>query len=77
MARTHYVHGTYNAICEVCGFQYKANEMRERYDGLFVCNEDWEPKHPLEFSRIVQDNQTVDRPSPEPEPIFIEVNYVE
>lgn len=77
MKKTYYRAGTYNAICEVCGFQYKADEMRERYDGLFVCGPDFENKHPLEFSKVVVDDQTVPRPSPEPDPIFVQVEYLE
>jgi hypothetical protein len=74
---TYYKKGTYNAICEVCGFQFKADEMRMRYDGWFVCDADYEDKHPLEYSRMQTDNQTVPIHSPEPEPIFVEVNYRE
>lgn len=74
---TYYKRGTYNAICEVCGFQYKADEMQERYDGALVCDADYETKHPLEYSRVINDNQTVPRPSPEPDPIFVDVEYLE
>jgi hypothetical protein len=77
MFKTTYRAGTYNAICEVCGFQHKADEMRERYDGLFVCAADYEGKHPLDYTRVVIDKQYVDRPSPEPDPIYINVNYIE
>lgn len=76
MKRTHYRMGTYNAICEVCGFQYKADEMVVRHDGLFVCQEDDEVKHPLEFSKIPREAQPVPLPSLEPAPLFIEVNYL-
>jgi hypothetical protein len=72
-----YRRGAYNCICDVCGFQFKSDEMRERYDGMFVCREDYEGKHPLEFTRFVNDNQTVPRHAPEPDPIYIEVDYNE
>lgn len=77
MKKTYYKPGTYNACCDVCGWQYKADEMTVRYDGLFVCDADFETKHPLEYSRIVNDKQTVPIHSPDPEPIFIEVTYRE
>ena len=70
-----YKKGLYNCACEQCGFEYKSDVMRERYDGLFVCEACWEPRHPLEFAIVIQDNQSVPRSAPEPEPIFIQVNY--
>lgn len=77
MKKTYYKMGTYNAICEVCGFQYKADEMVVRYDGLMVCHADNEAKHPLEFSKAPREHQPVAMPSPEPDPVFIDVNYLE
>ena len=77
MRTTFYRMGTYNAICEVCGFQNKADEMVVRYDGLFVCQADNEMKHPLEFSRTPRESQPVQMPSPEPDLTFIEVNYTD
>lgn len=48
---TYFKKGSWNAICEVCGFQYKSHEMKKRWDGVMVCVEDWEPRHPLDFQR--------------------------
>lgn len=39
----------YNVECPVCGFNYKASELKTRWDGLQVCPDDWEPRHPLDF----------------------------
>ncbi len=73
-----YKKGQYNCVCEQCGFEYKSDEMQERYDGLFVCKEAcWEPRHSLEFAIVVRDEQRVSRPAPEPTDIFISVNYYE
>lgn len=47
-----YRHGTYNAICDVCGLKYKATDMRKRWDGAYVCNNDFEPRHPQELQRL-------------------------
>jgi hypothetical protein len=46
---------SYNAICDVCGFQFKASEMKKRWDGLIVCSEDYETRHPLDFFRVHND----------------------
>lgn len=36
------------AICDVCGWECKASQMRLRWDNLFVCKADWERRHPLD-----------------------------
>lgn len=46
----------YNAICDVCGFKYKASELRKRWDGVMTCPDDWEPRHPQDFVRGVKDS---------------------
>lgn len=38
-------------ICDVCGFRIPTAKMRKRWDGLWVCPEDWEPRHILDFYR--------------------------
>lgn len=38
--------GTWKAVCDVCGFWFPSNEMKDRWDGLKVCPKDWEIKHP-------------------------------
>jgi hypothetical protein len=58
--------GDYNAICDSCGRKFKASTMLKRWDGLFVCKEDWEPKHPQLSLRAVSDKQEVPIPRPEP-----------
>jgi hypothetical protein len=39
----------YNAICDVCGFKKKASQLRKRWDGMRVCEDDFELRHPLDF----------------------------
>lgn len=39
----------YNAICDVCGFKYKASFLRKRWDGLMVCEADYEQRHIADF----------------------------
>lgn len=72
-----YVHGTYNAICDVCGFKKKAIDMLSRWDGLFVCKDDWEPRHVLDFGRSVQEKNGVDIPRPDPIPKFKDIPYIQ
>ena len=58
--------GDYNAVCDSCGRKFKASTMRKRWDGMFVCKEDWEPKHPQLSLKVHGDKQTVPIPRPEP-----------
>lgn len=51
MSRTRYKHGTWNAVCDVCGFEYKASQLRKRWDGLMVCKWDFEERHPMDKFR--------------------------
>lgn len=50
-----YINGSWNVICDACGRQYKANELRLRWDGLMVCSGDWEPRQPQDFVHGVAD----------------------
>lgn len=45
----------YKAECDVCGFVYEARELRKRWDGLMVCEHDFETRHPLDFFRVRND----------------------
>lgn len=54
-----YMHGSWNVICDVCGFKFKSDDIKERWDGLQVCKDDWEIRHPLDFERGVADDPSV------------------
>jgi hypothetical protein len=43
--------GSWNVICPVCGVRYKADELRQRWDGQWVCRQDWESRHPQDLIR--------------------------
>jgi len=59
MKKDRFVSGTYSAICDVCGFKFKAVDLRMRWDGAFVCSKDWETRQPQDFVRGLRDNQRV------------------
>lgn len=44
-----YKPGTWKALCAVCGFEYTADQLLKRWDGVYVCKPDWEPRHILDF----------------------------
>ena len=58
--------GDYNCVCDSCGRKFKASTMRKRWDGLLVCKEDYEPRHPQLSLKVHGDKQTVPIPRPEP-----------
>jgi hypothetical protein len=56
---TRAIQGQWNVLCPVCGFKRKSSEMKLRWDGLYVCPEDWEIRHPQDFLRISSDDTSV------------------
>ena len=46
-----YIPGQFNIYCMSCARKYKSSEIRRRWDGMYVCDEDWEPRHPQDFVR--------------------------
>lgn len=70
--KTSWKSGQWNVICDVCGFKKKSGEVKLRWDGLYVCKEDWEPRHSLDFIRAVPDDQSVPFTRPEAEDQFQE-----
>jgi hypothetical protein len=65
MAGPAYIRGDYWRICEGCGFKKRASETFKRWDGLFVCSDDFEERHPQDFVRGRADRQNVPHPRPE------------
>ena len=47
--------GTYSVLCDVCKFKFKNHELKQRWDGLWVCDADWETRHPMDFYRARND----------------------
>ena len=76
MSRTHARKGDWNSICEVCGFKFKASRLKLRWDGLRVCSDDWEPRHPMDLYRgPIGTESQVPWTSPEPTDTFIDVSF--
>jgi hypothetical protein len=54
-----YIAGDHWLVCEICGFDYRKSQMQQTWDGKWVCEKDWEPRHPQDFVTGVPDNQAV------------------
>lgn len=59
-----YKKGSWNAICDRCGFQFKSSEMRKTWEGYWVDQKCFETRQPQDFVRGIPDPQAVpwDRP---------------
>jgi len=55
----------WNAVCDVCGFKFKASDLRERWDGLIVCQEDYERRHISDFYKTEPEIISVPYTSPD------------
>lgn len=49
--------GDWLAICDRCGFEHFASQLKQEWTGLRVCHECWEPRHPQEFVTGREDDQ--------------------
>ncbi len=70
---TYYKSGSFNAICDVCGFKFKSNEIQKRWDGLMVCSKDFEHDHPQKYLRVHERSQGLPWSRPRPEDVFVVV----
>lgn len=73
----YYKKGDWNAICAICGFKYKASDLKWNSQIQdYVCKWDWESRHPQERLRAVKDNQSVAWTRPDPTPVYTNEPYV-
>ena len=59
MAEDYFKGGEWNFICDQCNRKLKSDKARFQWDGLVVCGQCWEPRHPQDFVRGKDDNQGV------------------
>jgi hypothetical protein len=69
--------GTWNLICDVCGKKIKAADSKKRWDGLIVCQKDFEFDHPQKFLRVRSDPKAVPYNRHEALDQFVTVNYAD
>lgn len=70
-----YDKGDWEALCDVCGRKYKASKLKQRWDGLMCCPQDWEIRQPQDFVRGVPDPQLVPWVRTEPTDQFVPFLY--
>jgi hypothetical protein len=64
-------HGDYNAICDQCGFKWKASKLRVQWNNLFTCPDCFEPRNPQDFVKGIADDMRVSIARPDVNPKFI------
>ena len=62
--------GDFNCLCQVCGMKYKASELRKRWDGVYVCDKDYEPRHPQDLIKLPIERVATPFSAPEPTDVF-------
>lgn len=66
MKNTSWISGDWIALCDQCGFKFKASQLKRRWDGYMVCQEDWEMRHPQELIRPIPDQKVLPWTRPDP-----------
>lgn len=57
--KNHLILGNYNALCDSCGRKFKAFDLQKRWDGLMVCQEDFEQRHPQDLLKVQREKIAV------------------
>lgn len=57
-----YKTGSHWAICDSCGFQFRAEDLQKTWDNRWVCDEDFEPRHEQDFLRVKKEKIAADQP---------------
>lgn len=75
MAKDWYKSGSWNALCDVCGFKRKSDQLIERWDGMMVCRPSvakgcFETRHPQELIRPIPDQKPLPWTNPEPADVY-------
>jgi len=62
--------------CDVCDKQIYASEAKHRWDGMIVCKEDFETRHPQELIKHRVDRQSVPFTRPGTTDIFVTTTFI-
>ena len=57
-----YKPGSHWANCSSCGFAFRSEDLRETWDNRWVCDEDWETRHPQDFIYTEEERINVEQP---------------
>jgi hypothetical protein len=63
--------GNWKVACHVCGIWYTSSEIRKRWDGVLVCPQDYEERHPQTLIRINSRSSVPEFISKDPDPTYV------
>lgn len=61
-------------ICDQCGFRFYLSELRKQWDGLKVCKQCFEPRHPQDRLKVRKESPPPKDPRPEREDVYLTSN---
>lgn len=59
MSRNRQKPGDWNVITDCCGRTMKFSQVLRQWDGMIVCPDHYDPRHPLDFVKSTHDDQRV------------------
>ena len=62
-------------VCDICGFDIKASDIKKTWDNLLVCPDDYNPRHEQDFVRARKDKIAATIVRSEQEDVEISVTY--
>ena len=68
--KNYHAPGDWNVITDCCGMKRKFSQVIKQWDGLIVCPEHHDPRHPLDFVKSTHDDQRVPFARPESPPLY-------
>lgn len=71
-----YQPGKWKALCDVCGFLFLSDKLKQRWDGAMVCEKDYETRQPQDLIKGPRGDKPLPWSRPEPPDQFITVTYV-
>jgi len=77
MTTTHHISGEWNSICYVCGFKFKSEQLQKNWKGFYVCEKDFEGRHPQDFIKVLPEAKALPFTRPDSQPNVPAVCYIE
>lgn len=66
--------GSWNVVCDRCGYEYKHHQLQKEWTGLMVCKKCFEPRHPQTLIQAPSPKRVPEWTRPEPADIFVSVS---
>lgn len=67
--------GDWWVVCDVCAKQTRASSIKKRWDGLLVCPDDFEMRHPQDLIKVRKEDTSVPFSRVEPADQFVVMYY--